>query len=87
MNPHRVARLSESEAAQPSFVPDLLASMTGTDLLLLRVKMGGWIAPEIEAELDRRATGDFPRPTSPLSGESPFRIRRSHHHRRRSPAA
>jgi len=86
MNSHRIARLSGSEPAEPSFVPDLLTSMSGADLLLLRVKMGVWIAPEIDAELDRRATGEFPRSTGPWCGEPPFRIRRSHH-RRRAPAA
>jgi hypothetical protein len=87
MIPQRAARLSEDHDPGPSFVPALLASMSGTDLLLLRVKMGAWIAPEIEAELDRRATGADPGPTSTDDGRAPFRIRRPHHHRRRAPAA
>lgn len=86
MNDYPSQRLRTDSLSESTFVPGLLASMSGPDLLLLRVKMGGWIAPEIEAELDRRAKGEVPFGFMSLERTGPLRIRRTHH-RRRAPAA
>src|SRR5204862_2091173 len=85
MNADSTRRLSPARP-QSRFVPDFLSGMSGTDLLLLRIKMGSWIAPEIEAELDRRASGELPGPGGP-EGAGRFSLVRRTHHRRRAPAA